>query len=340
MKILLANYEYPGVTDNCGGGGEVTRLLATELVHRGHTVRVVTDQNDGSHLTFPVRLYGKLRRVMRAFQPDVVNAHFSIPTGVPLARLCKQFDVPLVTSVMGADVFDPTRYRRVRPLLDAANEYVVKRSERVVTPSSDMAARLPQRYADRARTIHYGVDVDEHEWRAKSLSEPVHFLSVCRLVERKQLPVAIEATRRLRDSGWNIEHTIVGTGPLLDSLRNEHASKDWVSLPGYVPDLDAVFEASDVFLLPSAHEAFGMVFVEALGAGLPVVTSDCGGQTDIVADVVGEVAPPTPSEQADALERVLENYDARQLGTRGFVARNFNAEQMAAEYESVFEAAL
>jgi glycosyltransferase involved in cell wall biosynthesis len=340
VKILLANYEYPGVTENCGGGGEVTRLLATELVHRGHTVRVVTDQNDGSHLTFPVRLYGKLRRVFQGFQPDVVNAHFSIPTGLPLARLCEQCDVPLVTSVMGADVFDPTRYQRVRPLLDAANDYVCKRSERVVTPSSDMAARVPERYADRARTIHYGVDVDEHEWRPKSLSDPVRVLSVCRLVERKQLPVAIEATRRLRDDGWNIEHTIVGTGPLLDSLREDHAGREWLSLPGYVPDLDAVFASSDVFVLPSAHEAFGMAFVEALGAGLPVVTSDTGGQTDIVTDLVGEVAAPTPSAQANALERVLENYDARQLGTRGYVARNFGAEKMAAEYEGVYEAAV
>lgn len=338
MKILLVNYEYPGTTSNCGGGGEVTRQLETELVRRGHTVRVYTDQADGNYTTFPLRHYRGLKRVLERYQPDVVNAHFSMPTGLPLARLCEQRDIPLVTSVMGADLYDPTRYQHIRPLLDHINRYVFERSDAIVAPSRDMLDRLPPLFLHNSRVVHYGIEPEHWNWEPGTERERTRLLTVCRLVPRKNLDLAIATSDELRRRGHDIEHTIVGKGPERAGLLEEHGDKDWLSLPGYVEDLDAVYNDHDVFVLPSKHEAFGMVFLEALASGLPVVTSDTGGQTDIIENgVVGEIAQPNVEDQTAAVERLLDSYLRQQASTRHYVEAEWTADRMAAEYEQVYE---
>lgn len=336
MKVLLVNYEYPGVTENCGGGGRVTELLKRGLGELGHTVVVVTDREDGSHLTFPIRTYRRLQSAIRDFQPDVVNAHFSIPTGLPLARICRKRGIPLVTSIMGADLYDPTRYGRIRPVLNRVNSYVFRRSDAIVTPSTDMGKRVPARYQCRARVIRYGIDPESWSWQPKKLTEPIQIVTVCRLVDRKNLTTAIETVTQLQAEGYCVEYTIVGKGPLAETLEQRYGHHDWLSLPGYVADLQATFDQSHIFFLPSKHEAFGMVFLEALASGLPVVTSRTGGQTDIVDYAVGLADGATLNEFALTLKNVIERYPEVQRNTEGYVQRNFDYLQMAQDYAELY----
>lgn len=340
MRILLANYEYPTVTDNCGGGGEVTRHLRKGLRNRGHDVEVFVDAPDGHHTTFPVRQYGALRDAIDSYQPDVVNAHFSVPTGLTAARPAAKLDVPLVTSVMGADVFDPTRYRTIRPLLSAANWYVFHRSNAVVAPSSDMARRLPMTNAPQS-TIGYGIDPRQWTHREKTLSDPPQILTLCRLVERKNLEMAIEAVARYRDRFGPAELTIAGTGPMAEDLRRRRDEQGyhWLSLPGYVDNLQATFDAHDLFFLPSHHEAFGMVFLEALACGLPIVTSPTGGQTDIVTSDIGCYPEPTdqqPQTYATLLHEITDNYREYQSSTAD-PTYPLDRDAMAASYVDLYQ---
>jgi glycosyltransferase involved in cell wall biosynthesis len=94
-----------------------------------------------------------------------------------------------------------------------------------------------------------------------------------------------------------------------------------------------------VFFLPSKHEAFGLVYLEALASGLPVVTSTTGGQTDIVdTGVVGQTAPPDdPGALALALKHVIEDYDTYQKQTDGYLRGRYTAEAMAKSYRDLYE---
>lgn len=334
MRVLHVNYEYPDVTSNCGGGGRVTELLHDRLGDLGHSTHVFTDQADGHWATFPVRSYRDLRDRIQMYRPDVVHGHFSLPSSLLLPRVSRREGIPFVVSVMGADVYDPTRFDPIRPIADRANARIFNAADRVVAPSSDMAHRVASRWSVTPETIRYGIDTGSWEWRERSTNDTPTVLSVCRLVDRKNLNIGIEAVRGWRSrSELDVQYQIVGTGPLADELQS---TPDWVTLLGYVENLQSVFDTADLFFLPSYHEAFGIAILEALATGLPAVTSSHGGQTDVVTEDVGRTAPATPSACAEALSVVWSDYQNLQRNTQGYVDEHFSADRMGREYADLY----
>jgi glycosyltransferase involved in cell wall biosynthesis len=337
MKVLLVNYEYPGVTSNCGGGGEVTRLLKKGVEAQGHDVVLVTDEADGHHLTFPFRVYKQIDRVLANQDIDVINGHFVLPSSLFLPRLSAKHDVPYVVTVMGADIYDPTRYTWGRPLLNTVAKRVLNSSDAVVAPSFDMAERTNQLYDGQTNVIHYGSDLSEWSESHSNTAGEYHVVTVGRLVERKNIWMAIEAVRSLRDRGVDASYRIVGTGPRELSLKRGSTMPDWLDFRGYVEDLQAEYDWGDVFLLPSKHEAFGMVFLEALASGLPVVTTPTGGQTDIVNHGAnGQIRIADPEELAVGLETIFYNYTKYQSAARQSVDPYFSTERMAKDYVGLY----
>jgi glycosyltransferase involved in cell wall biosynthesis len=297
---------------------------------------VFADRADGHWLTFPARAYRPLVRRLERTQPDIVHGHFSLPSALPLTA-ASDADTPLVITVMGADVHDPTRFDLLRPLATRANAHLFDRADAVVTPSSDMQHRVREQFDVTPRLIHHGIDPSRWRYRDREAADPPALLTVARLVSRKQLGLAIDAVAALRDH-HDIEatYTIVGDGPLRSRLAARAAEHDWLTVAGYVDDLQRVYDAHDLFVLPSKHEAFGMVFLEALACGLPCVTTPTGGQTDIVTSDVGAVAQADARPLARALRDVHDDYDARQRATRDRVENAFTATQMAADYAALY----
>lgn len=337
MKVLLTNYEYPGVTANCGGGGEVTRLLKQGLEAQGHEVMLVTDDADGHHLTFPFRAYKEIDRVLQSKDIDVINGHFVLPSSLLLPRLTTKHDVPLVVSVMGADIHDPTRYSWIRPGLDIAASRVLNNAESVVAPSFDMAKRTNNLHDGGTNVIHYGTELAKWSHKQTYTGPQYHVVTVARLVDRKNIPMAVKAVGELRNRGINATYHVVGTGPLDEQLRDNYGHYDWLEFRGFVDDLQHEYEWGDVFLLPSKHEAFGMVFVEALASGLPVVTTPTGGQTDIVSHGdTGQIRIADPEELADGLQAIRENYSVYQSNARKSVDPYFSTQRMVDQYTELY----
>jgi glycogen(starch) synthase len=333
MRPLLVNYEYPGVTTNCGGGGRVTQLLRQGLRSRGHDPQIVTDVSDGHWAIFPLRSFPKARARIKNTNPDIIHGHFSIPSSPALPLV--DGDRPLVISVMGADVHDPTRFRLLRPVTDRVNDWLFNHASAVVVPSTDMRDRVAATYGFEPTVIPYGIDLSDYDWRSRNLHNPVRVLTVARLVERKNINVAIRALEHLADHGTKIEYRVIGTGPAKDSLQSLDTSIG-VQFRDYVADIQQEYAWADLFVLPSAHEAFGMVFLEALASGLPVVTSSVGGQTDIVKEAVGATVPPRYRAVADAIAHVIDEYESYQRATKNYVAKNFHVDAMTDQYIDLY----
>lgn len=337
MRVLLTNYEYPGVTANCGGGGEVTRLLKQGLEAQGHDVVLVTDDADGHHLTFPFRAYNEIDRVIETQDIDVINGHFVLPSSLLLPRLSAKHDVPFAVTVMGADIYDPTRYSWIRPALNVAAKRVLTSADAVIAPSFDMAERTNELYKGQTNVIHYGSDLSEWSQSHSNTAGEYHVVTVARLVARKNIDVAVRAVRKLRNEGVNATYRIVGTGPLHEDLMDDYGDYDWLELRGYVDNLQAEYDWGDVFLLPSKHEAFGMVFLEALASGLPVVTTPTGGQTDIVNHgKSGQIRIADPEELAAGLQAIHGDYAHYQANARQSVDPYFSTERMAEQYAELY----
>ncbi len=163
----------------------------------------------------------------------------------------------------------------------------------------------------------------------KGKPEVPKVLFVGRLVERKGVIYLISAVRILKDRGIPVELRIVGEGPLLDSLKTfARGLEDRVRFLGRLSSQELIEEymRADIFVLPSIvdsrgdTEGLGVVLLEALSFGLPVIASKVGGIPDIVEDGKTGILVPEkdPVAIADAIERVLSNWEwARSMVLRG-----------------------
>jgi glycosyltransferase involved in cell wall biosynthesis len=135
-------------------------------------------------------------------------------------------------------------------------------------------------------------------------------LFVGRLVSVKGADLAIEALRRLHERGVHTTLTICGDGPERDALERqvrEAGLQGAVTFEGWTnPDeLAACYRRAELLLVPSRYEPFGIVALEAIASGCPVVAAATGGLPEAVGDCGILVAPDTPGALADAAERAL-----------------------------------
>jgi glycosyltransferase involved in cell wall biosynthesis len=333
MHILFVHYEWPGVTD-CGGSGRQAARLRDELNRRGHTTSLVTDPDDGHYLTFPARRRAAIRRAL-ADQPNVCLAGSSLPTSVGLPALCERYGVPLVVKPMGTDVHNPSRFTRIRPLLDRVNEWVFRGADRIITQSVAMRRHLPA-VQTPVSTIPNGINPDAWDWQSSDRHDPVRVAIVGRLECGKAVKRGLRAVARLR-TRQPAECRVVGDGPHEPQLRDSYGDRAWVEFRGWVDDVQSEYRWADVLLHPSDWESFGLVIIEAIACGTPVVSTDTGGQTDILRTLpdCGELRAPSVAALADGLLTVSTHYDKYQQATEGAISGTFDLATVGERYERV-----
>jgi len=138
-------------------------------------------------------------------------------------------------------------------------------------------------------------------------------LAVRRLVRRVGLDRLIDAIDRVRQRHPDVLLYIGGKGPLRDTLARqiqERGLADHAQLLGFVPDddLPLAYRAADLSVVPTiAHEGFGLIVVEALAAGTPVMVTPVGGLPEIVAPLADSLVLPDcqPGTMADFIGRAL-----------------------------------
>lgn len=379
LGILLLCYEYPPLG---GGGGVGAQQYAEAWAAAGHRVTVVTGHAPGLPRrvmergvdVVRVRTPGKaeratatglsmlmylvagawwiLRRRRTLRSVDVLNTHFSLPTG-PLGRFAALvLGKPEVLTIIGGDIFDPTK--RSSPhrhaLLRAVNRFLIDRADRVIAISSDTKRRAQQHYgvARRIDVVNYGFQPPRitEAVRTEARNGRYRLVSVGRLVARKGFADLLDALALLPD---DVRLTIVGDGPLASDLarRAEAAGvADRVTWAGYEPRerIYGHLHSADCYVLSSLHEGLGIVVQEAMYAALPVVATDNGGQVDLIEPEANGLLVPVadPVALAAAIERLYRDRKlGRAMGENNgrAIARWFVGEN-AEEYVTVFREAI
>jgi rhamnosyl/mannosyltransferase len=239
-----------------------------------------------------------------------------------------------------------------------------RRAECVIVSSPPLADASPVvAHARRVAVIPFGIDVER--FRSANVSttairavreaaEGPRVLFVGRLVYYKGVDVLLEAmaslAARAQKPGTLL---VIGEGPLEPELRARATAlgiSNQVRLLGRVPDADlpAYYRAADVFVLPSVArtEAFGVVQVEAMASGVPVVSTNLPTGVPWVNQdgITGLVVPPGDSRAlADALGRLLDDPALRARLGEAAAARaalRFSRDRMVADFRAVIEAAV
>jgi glycosyltransferase involved in cell wall biosynthesis len=169
--------------------------------------------------------------------------------------------------------------------------------------------------------------------------------TVANLTEQKGLPYLTEAAAIVRQTHPEARFRIVGGGHLYEALAAQIARlglQGTVELAGFQPNATAIMSEFDLFVLPSLWEPFGLVLLEAMANGLPIVATDVDGVADVVVDGKTGILVPPSNPQALAqgiLQLVKDPVLARRMGQRGWerCASEFNVERMVARTAMVYE---
>ena len=240
------------------------------------------------------------------FGPDVVHIHEPFAPSAGFFALSNHGPV-VATFHSGID--RSRAYDAAAPVLRRAARRISVR----VAVSERAASVARKRLGGVYRVIPNGIDVRRFaEARAADLGPGTKLLFVGRLHARKGFRVAVEAYRGLAAERRGLRLVVAGDGPERATLgRLEPDALARVTLLGTVPnaDLPPIYTACDVFVAPNTGgESFGVVLVEAMAAGLPVVASSIPGFEEVVTDGVDGllVHPRDPAALADAVARVLD----------------------------------
>jgi glycosyltransferase involved in cell wall biosynthesis len=272
----------------------------------------------------------RMARVARAIERDkgpfdLVHAHVSHPAGFVAAELARLLGVPLVVSEhMSPFPFDDMRGADGRPFPDVLSPLVS--AARVTAVSRAHAASIAQWIDRPIDVLPNFIDETRFAPGRRVAVEPFRFLSVGHLVPQKGFDVLLRALAICHAGGDGFHLTIVGRGYEENALRataRELGLEDavtWLGAPerAAVPE---IYRAADAFVLASRHESFGVVVIEALASGLPVVATRCGGPEEIVTAEVGELSDPEdPAALAAAMSRL-----ARRQFDRASIRRYFES---------------
>jgi len=256
---------------------------------------------------------------------DLIHAHTAVPDGDAARRISRECGIPYVCTVHGYD----SVWVRQPGAVQAAILAAFREAARVVCVSERIRTGLlkydPR--PDRFTVIHHGVDVSrtggDTAQRREAGTRPI--LTVGRLVPQKGFAELIRAISLVRKQIADVRLAIVGTGPereRLSVLIRSLGLDGYVSLPGGMPHdrLLDLYREADVFCMISQDEGFGMVYLEAMARGVPVVGSQGEGIADIIRDGEnGLLVPPRNAEAAaEALIHLLTDSDLRaRIGEAG-----------------------
>jgi rhamnosyl/mannosyltransferase len=364
MKILHIYKDYYPVL---GGIENHLRTLAEGLAARGHEVTVLV-ANPGSHtITHDmngVRVIkaGRLATIastpispamflqVRRCQADIAHLHFPYPFGDVAQAVCGRARRTVIT--YHSDIVrQKTLLRFYSPVLRRALQHaqcIIATSPRYAQTSLFLAPQL-----DKVSVIPYGIDIARFSSADPSRVAAIRaqygsplILFVGQLRYYKGVENLIRAMTQLPGRALLIGSETTTRRTELDSLAHELGVADRVIFLGeHDADLPAYYHASDVFVLPSIErsEAFGIVQIEAMAAGLPLISTELGTGTSWV-NVHGEtglvVPPRDPAALAAAINTLLGNADQRRAmgeAARARAQAEFTVERMVdrvcAEYE-------
>lgn len=280
---------------------------------------------------------------------DLIHAQVAYPDGWAAARLAEELNLPLVLTLHGQELQKIVNWSaKLKRLV----QDTLAQAAAVVVPSVKMQALARQHGVEDARLhlVYNGLDPLPPADLPRDIKEKIRgaqvLLSVGRLEREKGFQYNIQALHILREKHPELVYLLVGDGAYRRNLEEEVKSLDLadrVIFVGYQPreKVGAFYANSHVFSMPSKDESFGIVYLEAMAAGLPVIATEGEGIAPLLEEnAVGRLV--THGDAADLAGKISELLDpevAGKLGQKGQeVAAAFTWERSARNLLDVYKA--
>ena len=345
-----------------GGSGIVATELGMALANKGYEVHFIssalparldiTNPNIFFHKvnvqTYPlfqyqpydIALSSMIYRVVNLYKLDLLHAHYAIPYAYA-AFTAKQMlkeegkDIPLVTTLHGTDITLVGQH----PSYKHAVEFSINQSDTITSVSESLKKDTLQFFQIKKEIQVITNFIDNSEFIGKSDYQRNQFatpdekilIHVSNLRPVKRVDEVLEIFKNVQKK-INCKLIIIGEGPDMEKVNQfleEHPDLiNRVRLLGKVNDLYKILQLSDVFLLPSEQESFGLAALEAMAAETPVISSNAGGIPEV--NIQGETGFLAEIGNVEA----MSNYTIKLLSDETLLAQmKKNAKEQAMKFD-------
>lgn len=285
------------------------------------------------------KIYKQIER--DGYKIDIIHAHSCFPAGIAATKLADEFKIPIVVTEHASDVL-------IQKIGEKQKKYLlrtIEKSDAFISVSNALKRSIEKLGGDgeKIRVIPNSVNSDFKYKEHRSIGK-FYFVSIGNLIESKRFDLTIQAFARKFKGNSNVQLKIIGDGALRDKLEEmtvQLGIADKVNFMGRVSRKQVInaLQESNVFVLPSDFETFGVVYIEAMACGLPVIGSRNGGAQEIITEKYGKLVERDDlNELAEAMENVYENfndYDRKKISE--YCLSNFSEEQIYTRLLNVYE---
>ncbi len=303
------------------------------------------------------RQFFQLKKLLQKEKPDIFHIHLWNPGAGRYAFMASNKQKTKIV----ATEHDPFILKGIKKIF---KKMALKKTNHTIAISHDNAKKMLQWYPEikgKISVVHNGIDQDGFLSATDGKKEvfksvgnglkpfPTDFIitSVAALHPRKGLKYLIAAMPKVLKQKPNCKLVIAGEGPQkkeLQILINRLGLERKIILLGHQDNVINILKASDIFVLPSIKEAFGLVLLEAMAAGIPIVASRVGGIPEIVENQKSGllVESENSSALAEKIILLVNNKALRQkLASEGLKrVQQFDAKEMAKNTEMVYRKTL
>lgn len=375
MNICLFTSTFLPTT---GGVEYVIHYLAKNLVETGHHVTVlVKGRRRSEDAAFPYIVHRyrgvkglisdeKLRAMHLIFEKlrtrfDVLHAHDIFLAGYVAVKLRNLLNVPVIVTPHGADIQKMPEISyglRLRPEMEAKAKYTLQKADAITAISKTMKNEILDLISTEAKIYDVPNGVELNNFTRQNANDGIvrkfnlHskdkiILAVGRNHIKKGFVYLVKAMSQVLKKHENTTLVIVGKDTeSLVPLINELGLDGKVVLTGIVhnQDIPSFYRRADIFAIPSLIESFGVVIVEAMAHGLPIVGTEAPGVRDIIEDSGNGFLVPAKSPEclSEKIMYLLENDKLRkQMGEKSRqMAKQYDWKLITRKYVEVYKKVL
>ena len=371
MKIVIVCYP------TFGGSGVVATELGLYLVKKGYEIHFITykqpvriqNLTQGLHFhevhvptydlfkyqPYELALSSKIVDVVKKYKIDMLHVHYAIPHAYAAYMGKKMLEdegiqIPMITTLHGTDITLVGSH----PFYKKAVQFSINHSEYVTAVSQSLKEDTVRLFdiTTQIKVIPNFIDVEKFKFKTvpceKGQIAPDDQLVITHISNFRPLKRVIDVlkTFKIVNEQLNVKLLMVGDGPEKErAMRHcrSHNMEDAVLFLGKSNQIDEILCFSDLFLLPSEQESFGLAALEAMVHRVPVVCSDVGGLPEVIENGVSGFLCPLGdvNAMAEKVIHILEDHERH----KGFKeqayesSKKFDIEKVISHYESLYREA-
>ena len=294
-------------------------------------------------------LYKDITNKIALREFDIIHATTLFADGALAWKIHKNFGIPYILAVRGTDL---NLYFKYRPDLLSLARSILLGAKKIIFISDSIKhsffnlpalKRYGPKLTEKSKTVYNGI---ESFWlqnlKEKKNITPRNILYIGRFDSNKNALRLVQSVIELKDNYPDVKITLIGKKGEEEEKIKELSTiyPELVEFLGPIYDkekLESIFFQSHIFAMPSFSESFGLVYIEALSQGLPVLFSKGQGIDRVFTQKIGESVNPSDINSIKVgLQEIINNYHDYNLGAIDFL--QFDWEKIASKYQEIYAA--